>query len=211
MAQPIAAGAEVQLTHDQLEARRLYVLEEAQKVAEQKRELERSMREYQSAHGLTPMSKQPSKIGLVRNRGRDLNDEIARDGRAKSIATASASVLSDRPVYDSPAKNLRAADAAVAELSNLTGDEKQRQQLRINELIHAATQQQAAFDRAYPGYGSAMYSVGGAGAKSLGHAASSPPGRNRAASVNSSKKNKQLQAYDPAFAGKQIADRKSVV
>ena len=116
------------------------MLEEARKVAEQRRELDRSTREYQSAHGLSPTSKQPSKIGLVRNRGKNLNDEIARDGRAKSIATASASALSDRPVYDSPAKNLRAADAAVAELSNLTGDEKQRQQLRINELIHAATQ-----------------------------------------------------------------------
>ena len=128
----------------------------------------------------------------------------------RSITTASASVLSDRPVYDSPAKNLRAADAAVAELSNLTGEEKNRQQLRVNELIHAATQQQAAFARANPGYGSAMYSAGGAGAKSLGHAASSPPGKNRAASVNSSKKNKQLQTYDPAFAGKQIAGQADV-
>ena len=123
------------------------------------------MREYHSAHGLTPLSKQPSRFGLVRNRGRDLNDEIARDGRARSITTASASVLSDRPVYDSPAKNLRAADAAAAELSNLIGDEKHRQQLHVNELIHAATQQQAAFARANPGYGSAMYSAGGVGAK----------------------------------------------
>ena len=54
-----------------------------------------------------------------------------------------------------------------------------------------------------------MYSVGGAGAKSLGHAAS-PPAKNRAASVNSSKKNKQLQTYDPAFAGKQIAGQADV-
>ena len=94
--------------------------------------------------------------------------------------------------------------------SNLTGDEKNRQQLRVNELIHAATQQQAAFARANPSYGSAMYSAGGAGAKSLGHAASSPPGKHRAASVNSSKKNKQLQTYDPAFTGKQIAGQANV-
>ena len=67
LAKPIAAGAEVRLSHEQLEEQRLYVLEEARKVAEQKRELDRSLREYQSAHGLSPTSNLPSKIGLVRN------------------------------------------------------------------------------------------------------------------------------------------------
>ena len=61
------SGADVQLSHDQLEARRLYVLEEAEKVAAAKRELDRSLREYHSAHGLTPVSKQPSRFGLICN------------------------------------------------------------------------------------------------------------------------------------------------
>ena len=131
-------GTDVQLSHDQLEARRLYVLEEAEKFAPAKRELDRSLREYHSAYGLTPMSKQPSRFGQVRNRGRDLNAEIDRDDRSKSRSVASASALSDRPVYDSPTKNLRAADAAAAELSNLTGEEWRRQQIRVNELVRVA-------------------------------------------------------------------------
>ena len=105
--------------HEQLEARRKYVLEQAEVVAAKKRDLERSIREYESAHGLTPAPKQPSRLGEVRNRGKNLNAEIARDGRPRGAASASSySVL---PMYDTPAKNLRAANAAAAELSNLSG------------------------------------------------------------------------------------------
>ena len=116
------------------------MLEQAEVVAAKKRDLERSIREYESAHGLTPASKQPSRLGDVRNRGKNLNAEIARDGRPRGAASASSySVL---PVYDTPAKNLRAANAAAAELSNLSGDEWRRQQMRVNELVKAANEQQ---------------------------------------------------------------------
>ena len=45
--QPIPAGADVTLCHEQLEARREYVLEQAKVVAAKKRDLERSIREYE--------------------------------------------------------------------------------------------------------------------------------------------------------------------
>ena len=97
--------------------------------------------------------------------------------------------MSDKPIYSSPAKNMRAADAAAAELSFLSGDEWRKQQIRVNELLHAATQQQAVYARNNPGAGSALYSAGGAGGKSAGHAASSPQGKHLAGSVNSGKRN----------------------
>ena len=102
------------------------MLEQAEVVAAQKRDLEWSMREYQSAHGLTPASKLPSRLGDVRNRGKNLNAEIARDGRDQTRSAASAGSFSVLPVYDSPAKNLRVANAAAAELSHLSGDEWRR-------------------------------------------------------------------------------------
>ena len=73
----------------------------------------------------------------VRTRGRDLNAEIARDGRAKSGRTASY-VSADKPRYSTPAKNLRAAEAAAAELPGLSGEARRKQQDRVNELVVTA-------------------------------------------------------------------------
>ena len=39
------------------------------------------------------------------------------------------------PSYNSPAKALRAAQAAMAELAHLTGDAREKQQARVNELV----------------------------------------------------------------------------
>ena len=161
------------------------MLEQAQVVAAKKRDLERSIREYESAHGLTPASKQPSRLCDVRNRGKNLNTEIARDGRP--LGAASASSYSVLPVYDSPAKNLRAANAAAPELSNLSGDEWRRQQMRVNELVKAANAQQEQY-RAKTGAGGSQLvrSAAGVAGRSVGQA-SSPHDRQRERSVNSSK------------------------
>ena len=48
-------------------------------------------------------------------------------------------------MYDTPAKNLRAANAAAAELSNLSGDEWRRQQMRVNEFVKVANEQQERY------------------------------------------------------------------
>ena len=53
------------------------------------------------------------------NLGRDLNLEIERDGRARSARTAS-HVSAEKPRYSTPGKNLRAAEAAAAELPGLS-------------------------------------------------------------------------------------------
>ena len=73
------------------------------------------MREYNSAHGFTPVANPVSRINAVHARGRDLNAEIARDGRDRSGRTAS-NMSAARPRYSTPVKNLRAAEAAAAEL-----------------------------------------------------------------------------------------------
>ena len=176
-----------------MEQQRLFVLEEARKIAAQQRELEHSQREYASANGLAPASRLAGKLGDVGLRGKNLHSELDRAGRSKSRINASASYITPRPVYDSPAKNLRAAEAAPAELSGLIGDKRRRQQQRVTELLRAANQQ----NEQYKG------KTGVRGSQVVHSAASSPKPREK--SVNFSKKNKQLQAYDPVLSGKQIA------
>ena len=76
----------------------------------------------------------------------------------------------------------------------------------MNELVGVANRLNEAFRNANPGVGGSgyLYSNDGAGAVSKGQASSPHVGGSRGQSVNSGK-NKQLQAYDPVYAGKQKA------
>lgn len=99
-------------------------------MARARQELEISLREYNKAHGLNSTAvDNPSQVGEVRNRGRNLNAEIARDGRAMPAVSASY-VLALKPKYSTPVKNLK---AAAEELPNLTGEALRLQQLRVKE------------------------------------------------------------------------------
>ena len=82
------------------------------------------------------------------------------------------------PRYSTPAKNLRAADATASELEGLTGEARQRQQDRVNELVRIVNKQNEELLRANPGRAGAskiVHSVVGNPEKSTG-AASSPHG-----------------------------------
>ncbi|KAK1642782.1 hypothetical protein QYE76_060587 [Lolium multiflorum] len=89
-------------------------------------------REYNRAHGLTPGGDEPSRAGHIRRRGRDLGAEIARDGAPSPAPSA------ELPVYNTPDKNVRAAEAAAEELNRLEGEELRRQTRRVTELLNAA-------------------------------------------------------------------------
>ena len=125
------------------------------------------------AHGFTPIVNPVSRMDEVRTRGRDLNAEIARDGRPISSRTAS-HVSADKPKYSTPGKNLRAAEVAAAELPSLSGDARHRQQDRVNELVAITNRQNEAFRKANPDAGGSRYihSNGGAGGMSKGQASS---------------------------------------
>ena len=109
------------------------------------------------------------------------------------------------PRYSTPAKNLRAANAAALELEGLTGEARQKQQERVNELVRIANQQNEEMlraDPARPGASRMVHSAGAAPALSV--AAASSPGNNARKDrvVTSGKINKQIVPYDPAVAGK---------
>ena len=174
-----------------------------------RQEFDISLREYNKAHGFTPVANRTSRIDEVRIRGRDLNAEIARDGRSKSSRIAS-HVSADKPKYSTPGKNLRATEAAAAELSCLSGEAHRKQQDRVNELVSIANHQNEAYFKANPGAGGSrfIHSAGGAGGVSRGQATSSHIGRDHDWSVNSDR-NKQMQTYDLVYAGKKITEQGS--
>ncbi|KAK1627193.1 hypothetical protein QYE76_001508 [Lolium multiflorum] len=99
--------------------------------------MEITQREYNRAHNLTPGGDGPSRAGQIRRRGRDLGAEIARDGAPSPAPSA------EQPVYNTPDKNMRAAQAAAEELNLLEGDELRRQTQRVTVLLNAATKQSA--------------------------------------------------------------------
>jgi hypothetical protein len=126
LAVPVNTGTDVALTQAQLEEQRWNILQEAIKVAQIWREFDIIRHEYNQAHGFTPVAVQPSRVGEVRNQGRNLNTEMGRDVGEKTAVLASV-VSVDKQRYNTPAKNLRAAQAATAELPSLSGEALRRQ------------------------------------------------------------------------------------
>jgi hypothetical protein len=153
---PLTAGADPTTIEADLEAHRQLLLKQADELAAAKRQLEITRREYDHAHGFTPGGNDPSRAGQIRRRGGGLGAEIDRDG-ADSPAPSM-----ELPVYNTPEKNLRAAEATAEELSHLEGEGLGRQMSQVTELLHIASEQQK--NPRYAGYvPSASHAHGAAG------------------------------------------------
>ena len=114
------------------------------------------MREYNAANGITegftPVVN-PRRRAELRDRGKDLNVEMDKAAESSTVKSVSRKSGTGKPVYSSPAKNLRAAAAAKAELSHLTGDAWRKQAERVNELVEICNRQNEAYRRANPDAG----------------------------------------------------------
>ena len=95
----------------------------------------------------------PRRRAELRDRGKDLNGEMAKVAGSSSSRSVSHKSGTGKPVYSSPAKNLKAAAAAKAELSNLTGDAWRKQAERVNELVEICNRQNEAYRKANPDAG----------------------------------------------------------
>ena len=122
LADPVNPGVDVVVTMADLEAKRVLLQKEAVAMMTARDEFNRDLREYNAANGFTPVAVDTHRGAEVRQRGKGLNDELNREARPTTSARSGSRVSTGRPVYSSPAKNLRAAEAGRAELSGLTGD-----------------------------------------------------------------------------------------
>jgi hypothetical protein len=188
---PVQSGDDPEQTREVLEGSRQALVDEALAMNQERERFNRQLREYEAAHGFTPVVTRPSRIEEVRARGKNLNTELGKDTRAKSH-TATSTV--PKVVYSSPVKNLRVAAKVAKDLSCLSGEALREQQARLNQLLSEATKQQEAFKKANPGAEASQYiaSVGGAGTRSRGEASSPHPSTQRAGSVTSGRRDKQI-------------------
>ena len=86
IADPVVASADPVQARAELEAARLNMLEVANQVQRAQLTFEINQREYNVAHGFTPVTKEPSKLGHVRDRGGRLQAEISKDGRTAVVS-----------------------------------------------------------------------------------------------------------------------------
>ncbi|KAI4996066.1 hypothetical protein ZWY2020_041164 [Hordeum vulgare] len=127
---PIAAFTNPNDARAALEEACRHILEEGIAVASAKRRMEAMQREYNSAYGLTPVSEAPSRLGSVRGRDRFIAEILG----------------GKQPVYETPAANLRAAQAAMEEMPSLEGEERTFQKKRVKDHLDVANEQQTRLD-----------------------------------------------------------------
>ncbi|KAI5014695.1 hypothetical protein ZWY2020_056085 [Hordeum vulgare] len=127
---PVTASTDPADAQASLEEARKRILEEGIAVASSKRRLEATHREYNSAYGLTLISEAPNRLESVRSRGRFVAEVLG----------------GDLPTYETPAANMRAAQASMEEMESLEGEERAFQEKRVKDLLDTANQQHARFD-----------------------------------------------------------------
>jgi hypothetical protein len=87
---PVDADAGIALTQAQLQEQHQNILQEAIEVAKIRQEFDIMLREYNRAHGFTPVSvNRPSRIEELHARGRNLNAEIDRAAGENIVMSAS--------------------------------------------------------------------------------------------------------------------------
>ena len=145
-----------------------------------------------------------NKVDAVKVKGRNLMSEMNKEGDTR-IEESENCLSVGLPKYSTPAKNLRAEDAAASELEGLTGEAHQRQQDRVNELVRITNRQNEELLRANPeraGASKIVHSAVGNLEKSAGAALSPHGGPRREEVVTLARRNKQIVPYDLTRAGK---------
>ena len=132
------------------------MLDLSEMLATTQRFLDAAQLECNAAYGFTPAAAEPSRDADVRARGGAI-------GRALGAVPT---------VYETPVKNMPAAEAAAVGLDQLAGEELKERIGRMRELLHAANTQQDRLNQLAKSAGSGSARLGGPG--ELLHTASSP-------------------------------------
>ena len=94
-------------------------------LASTQRRLNVTIREYNTVHGFEPARGITDKLTEIRRKGGDLNGAKEPLERPNIV----------QPEYNCPVQNMKAAEAAAAELPHLQGEELRQQVRRVQELI----------------------------------------------------------------------------
>jgi hypothetical protein len=111
---------------EDLERTLLNLLKEGVDVDDTRRRVLSTINEYKVAHGFTPAGDGPSRVGQVRQRGRELGAELNQ-----AAPSAKLPPIINKPTYSTPTKNLRTARYITSELDGLQGEDLREKQARI--------------------------------------------------------------------------------
>ena len=98
------------------------MLDLSETLAATQRRIDATQLERDAAYRFTPAAAKPSRVANVRARGGAI-------GRALGAVPT---------IYETPAKNMRAAQAAAVDLDQLTGEELKERIGRMRKLLNAA-------------------------------------------------------------------------
>src|SRR3954463_11436053 len=112
--------------HDGLERARLALATTAERVLADERRLGAITREYNAAHAARRQPIDPAVLDDLRSRGRDVGRQLSGAGQPTRPAQPAESTFIQRPMYNTPDKNLRAAEQFAIELEDLEGDERRQ-------------------------------------------------------------------------------------
>jgi hypothetical protein len=141
MRAPLDLTADPAKLSEDLERTRRNLLKEAIGVEDTRRRVLSTLHEYNTAQGYTPAGDGPSRVGQVRQRGRELGAELNQAAPSAKLPPVIA-----KPTYSMPTKNLRAARYITSELAGLQGEDLREKQARLQELLDAADLQQQAME-----------------------------------------------------------------
>jgi hypothetical protein len=206
---PLQADADPEKAKEELEKTRQQMLAQATELNKMRQDWERTNREYTRANSLAPSPFRRTATGELLIHGINLNPQfVPTDSEGSEV-----SIREPRPCYNTPAKNMRAAEVAAAECLALTGDELKKQIFRVIELTHEANSMNEQLVKVNPAPGASQIIHSGRNERARSHGQASSPAHHgdRERSVNSGKnhaegvpgENRTIRRYDPVVAGKQ--------
>jgi hypothetical protein len=135
--EPLDLTADLAKLAEDLEQTRHILLDRAVGLEYTRQRVFSTVCEYNTVQGYTPAGDGPSRVGQVRQRGRDLGTELNR-----VAPSARPTPVIAKPTYNTPTKNLCAARYITSELASLHGDDLLEKQAQLQELLDAADLQQ---------------------------------------------------------------------
>ena len=139
---PVNMAGDPEKIHANLEKARLILAGNAEHVLAETRRLGLITREYNAAHAGPRRPIEPTVLEELRSRGRAVGQQLSRAEQPVRPAQPAESAFVQRPTYNTPDKNLRAAEQIAIEREDLEGEERRQQTRRMRELLTAAKEQQ---------------------------------------------------------------------
>ena len=131
---PVELNSDPAMALAELEKTRIALAEQRDRMEADKRRLEATVQEYNAAHGVRQRTIPPPVMEELHAAGREVGREL---GGAQQPVTSI--VLAPQIAYNTPVKNMRAAEQIANGLEHLEGEELRERTRRMRDLLTAVS------------------------------------------------------------------------